>query len=25
VVKVGTGYSLVDPVLADWIRRRLPI
>jgi len=25
VVKVGAGYSLVDPVLADWIRRRLPI
>jgi uncharacterized protein len=25
VVKTDTGYSLVDPVLADWIRRRLPV
>jgi hypothetical protein len=25
VVKSGNGYALVDPVLSDWIRRRLPV
>jgi hypothetical protein len=25
VVKSGSGYAMVDPVLADWIRRRLPV
>jgi hypothetical protein len=25
VIRVGAGYQLVDPVLADWIRRRLPV
>jgi uncharacterized protein len=25
VVRTGNGMSLVDPVLADWIRRRLPV
>jgi hypothetical protein len=25
ITKTDTGYALVDPVLADWVRRRLPV
>ncbi|HEY0518192.1 MAG TPA: ATP-binding protein [Ilumatobacteraceae bacterium] len=25
IVKAGSGYALVDPVLSDWIKRRLPV